>query len=286
MITKAGGVKARYGRAPPATRTPPATRAHSGGRIHQGDTPEGCTRHGHSRVTPPRAQPGYTATGVPGWPPMSRYRAWRSAGGCGVLFLLDEFALDPDLDFLADDEPAIQDRVEAQAELLPVDLGRGAVRDPVSHHPGVVELAVLRHVEGYRAGVALDGQDAGALEREERVLLHLEEVGRADVVVSHRVVGTEAGGRDGHLDRRLLGVAGVDVGDRAELVKVAPDRHHPQVLGGEFDLRVVRVELPVAHRGPPCSASSLLGRGRQMAVAIPASPYLRGHTGVVIPQSP
>src|SRR5215471_5620796 len=182
----------------------------------------GLHRHGHSRVTPPRAQPGYTATGVAGWPPMSRYRAWRSTGGCGVLFLLDEFALDPDLDFLADDEPAIQDRVEAQAELLPVDLGRGAVRDPVSHHPGVVELAVLRHVEGYRAGVALDGQvagqrvvvrvdrlDAGALEREEGVLLHLEEVGRADVVVPHRVVGTEAGGRDGHLDRRLLGVAGV-----------------------------------------------------------------------------
>src|SRR5215471_12954346 len=182
----------------------------------------GLHRHGHSWVTPPRAQPGYTAMGVAGWPPMSRYRAWRSAGGCGVLFLLDEFALDPDLDFLADDEPAIQDRVEAQAELLPVDLGRGAVRDPVSHHPGVVELAVLRHVERYRAGIALDGQvagqrvvvrvdrlDAGALEREEGVLLHLEEVGRTDVVVPHRVVGTEAGGRDGHLDRRLLGVAGV-----------------------------------------------------------------------------
>src|SRR5262249_16616027 len=153
--------------------------------------PAGALANRHtSQWISPRDTPadGYGRASAPG--------LGGSAGGCGVLLLLDEFALDRDLDFLADDEPAVQDRVETQAELLPVDLGVGAVRDPVPHHSGVVELAVLRHFEGDRAGVALDGQvagqrvvvrvdrpDAGALERDERVLVHLEEVGRADVVV-------------------------------------------------------------------------------------------------------
>src|SRR5580693_3506495 len=44
---------------------------------------------------------------------------------------------------------------------------------------------------------------------------------------------------------------GVDIRGRAEFVKVASHRHHAQVLSREFDLRVVRIELPVAHEGPP-----------------------------------
>ena len=43
----------------------------------------------------------------------------------------------------------------------------------------------------------------------------------------------------------------VDVGDRADLIEVTPHRHHREVLGGELDLRVIRVELPVAHETPP-----------------------------------
>src|SRR6516165_412804 len=45
----------------------------------------------------------------------------------------------------------------------------------------------------------------------------------------------------------------VDIGDRADLIEVTSHRHHRKVLGGELDLRVIRVQLPVAHREPPCS---------------------------------
>src|SRR5215470_8024617 len=49
----------------------------------------------------------------------------------------------------------------------------------------------------------------------------------------------------------------VDIGDSAELIEVTSHRHHPKVLGGELDLRVIRVQLPVAHGGPPCSPLGL-----------------------------
>src|SRR5215472_2650903 len=45
----------------------------------------------------------------------------------------------------------------------------------------------------------------------------------------------------------------VDIGGSADLIEVASHRHHPKVLGGELDLRVIRVQLPVAHREPPRS---------------------------------
>jgi DNA-binding NarL/FixJ family response regulator len=135
--------------------------------------------------------------------------------------LLDELALDRDLDLLADHDPAVQDRVETQPEFLPVDLRRGAVGDPVAHHPLVVELPVPGHVQLHRPGVSLDGQvagqrepvcpgrlDARALERDHRVLLHLEEVRRAEVVVPGAVVGPDAGRGDGRLDRGSLRGAG------------------------------------------------------------------------------
>src|SRR5712692_6910878 len=92
---------------------------------------------------------------------LCRGPAVSAAGGLRSLLLLDEFALNHDLDLLADDEPAIQDHAETQAEILPVDLGSGAVGDSVSHHPRVVELPVLRHLERHRAGGALDGQVTG-----------------------------------------------------------------------------------------------------------------------------
>src|SRR5690242_1047209 len=136
--------------------------------------------------------------------------------------LLDELALDRDLYLLTDHDPAVQDRVETQPEFLPVDLRRGAVGDPVAHHPLVVELPVPGHVQLHRASVSLDGQvtgqrepvrpgrlDACALERDHRVLLYLEKVRRAEVVVPYAVVGPDAGRGDGRLDRGGLRVRGV-----------------------------------------------------------------------------
>src|SRR6266567_8052277 len=80
-----------------------------------------------------------------------------SGTGCLGLLLLNQLALDHDLDLVADDEPAVQHHVEAEAEVLPVDLRAGAVGDPVAHHR-VVELPVLLHLERNRMSGALDGQ--------------------------------------------------------------------------------------------------------------------------------
>jgi hypothetical protein len=56
-----------------------------------------------------------------------QYQLAESLGGLG---LLDEFALDHDLDLVVDGEFPIRHQVEGHAEVLPVDLGSGAVGDP------------------------------------------------------------------------------------------------------------------------------------------------------------
>src|SRR5215831_21278702 len=62
----------------------------------------------------------------------------------------------------------------------------------------------------------------------------------------------------------------VDIGDGADLIEVTSHRHHPKVLGGELDLRVIRVQLPVAHREPPCSPPGLDAAPNMPPVAIVA----------------
>src|SRR5579863_4560574 len=57
-----------------------------------------------------------------------------------LLLLLDELALDEDLDLLADDQLAIEHHVEHQAEVLAVDPTLGAVANAVAHH-GIIEFA-------------------------------------------------------------------------------------------------------------------------------------------------
>src|SRR5689334_6098631 len=125
---------------------------------------------------------------------------------------LQDLALDVDLDLVADDELAIEHRVEVHAEILAVDLGLGRVTDAVAHRR-VVELTVLDDVQRDRLGGALDGQvasdgvavaadvlDLRALECHGRVLVDLEKVGRTEVVVAGLVVGADAGRVDGRLD--------------------------------------------------------------------------------------
>src|SRR5262249_31865611 len=99
----------------------------------------------------PRSTPSGQPGGIAKRTPSGRGSVAGGLRGRGFL-LLDEFALDRDLNFLAHHEPAVQHRVEAQAEILPVDLGRGAVGDAVSHHPLVVELPAPRYVEDHGVG--------------------------------------------------------------------------------------------------------------------------------------
>src|SRR6185437_8049026 len=152
---------------------------------------------------------------------------------------LDDLAFYSDLDLVADDEPAVENRVEGQAEVLAVYLSLGTVSDPVAHHAGVAELAIPDHLQRDRAGIVLDRQitsqrvlftagrhNAWALERHHRVFLDFEEVRGPDVVVPHPVVGTDAGGGDRGLNRRRLRVGRIDFRCGADFVKVATNRHH------------------------------------------------------------
>src|SRR5712691_652593 len=115
------------------------------------------------------------------WP--DRPRESLISSGRLLLLLLDELALDHDLDLVADDPLAIKHHIERQAEVLPVDLALGAVPDAVAHH-GVIEFLVLDHRRCYRPGVALDcmvaghgvamrsdGFDSGAFEVNRRILI-------------------------------------------------------------------------------------------------------------------
>src|SRR5712691_12427266 len=92
------------------------------------------------------------------WP--DRPRESLISSGRLLLLLLDELALDHDLDLVADDPLAIKHHIERQAEVLPVDLALGAVPDAVAHH-GVIEFPVLPDGKRHRPGVTFNGQIAG-----------------------------------------------------------------------------------------------------------------------------
>src|SRR5260221_4250017 len=81
---------------------------------------------------------------------------WRR---CLHLLLLDELALDQDIDLVADDKLAIEHHAECQAKVPPVNPALGAVAEPVAHH-AVIEIPVLHRLQRHRLGVALDGQVA------------------------------------------------------------------------------------------------------------------------------
>src|SRR5215468_10682959 len=73
----------------------------------------------------------------------------------------------------------------------------------------------------------------------------------------------------------------VDIGNSAELIEVTTHRHHPKVLGGELDLRVIRVQLPVAHGEPPCSPLGLEAAPDVPPGAIVAAGTITGQTASV-----
>ena len=172
------------------------------------------------------------------------------------MLLLDELALDKDIDLVADNKLAIEHHVECQAEVPPVDPALGAVADAVAHH-GVIEFPVLHHLQRHRLGVALDSQiaghsvaivsglsDPGAFEGDRRIFVDFQKIRRPQVVVPLLVVGADTGRLDGNVNRGRFGLVGVDIASRSDLGKVTAHRHHAEVLGGELNLRVERVKLP------------------------------------------
>ena len=130
----------------------------------------------------------------------------------------------------------------------------------MAHHARVIELAIAHDRQRHLTRVALDRQvaghrvvvgarrlDPGALEGDPRVLLELQEVGRLQVVVALGVVGLDARDVDGHLERRVGGIFGIDRAAAGDVTEMAAHGHHAQVLDRELDLRVIRVQSP-GHR--------------------------------------
>src|SRR5260370_42381525 len=94
-----------------------------------------------SRDTTPTRSPTFERATPRCGPTDSMPSCWSRTRGVGRFLLLDDFALDVDLDLLAHHELAVQHHVERQAEVPPVDLSFRPVGDPVPHHARVVELA-------------------------------------------------------------------------------------------------------------------------------------------------
>jgi outer membrane protein assembly factor BamB len=178
-------------------------------------------------------------------------------GSAARLFLAEHrLRLDLDLDLLADHDPAGDRRVEAHAEVVPVDLGGRGEPGPgpaVRVRPEAVDLHVQRH----RLRHAPDGQvaghlvlvsvrrDAGGLERHCRVVRGVQEALRAQVLVALLVARIDRGRVNGDGDGGVERVVG---GDKlhVELGELAPDLAHHQVAGHEPDVRVNRVQVPGA----------------------------------------
>src|SRR5690606_15413229 len=96
-------------------------------------------------------------------------------------------------------------------------------------------------VAGHLNGVALDGE-VGALEGPGGVVLHVEEVGRADVAVAVGVAGVDRRGVDGDLEVRVGRVGAVDDGLALELLEGAADLGDHRVAGHEGEGGVGGVE--------------------------------------------
>src|SRR5260370_41083407 len=69
---------------------------------------------------------------------LRRALAGLARGGRGtsglLLLLLDDLALDEELDVIADDALAIEHRAERHAKVLAIDLALGSVADALPHH--------------------------------------------------------------------------------------------------------------------------------------------------------
>src|SRR6266508_2829156 len=172
--------------------------------------------------------------------------------------LLDSLDLELEAGLLADQDASTLERsVPGQAEFLTVELGLG--REAGALVPErTLRPAVVLDLQRHRPGNAMDGEvardekvvrraplDPRAAERDLRVALDVEEVGRAQVRVPLLVAALDAGRVDLDLDPRAQRVVG-DVDVALHVGELAPDLAHHQMAGNELHARVDGVELPVA----------------------------------------
>src|SRR5665213_3677642 len=170
--------------------------------------------------------------------------------------LEDGLDVDREVDGVAEHDNAVVDAAEADAEVVAVDLGVGGeagARAPETVRPEAVELEAQRDLPGDAAQgelavdeeVAVRGDHARRAVGGGGVGLGVEEVARADVVVTALVVGVDGRDLDRGGDRR---VGRVRAGDQFtfEIAKMAPDLADHHVAHGEGDVRVNLIDGPAA----------------------------------------
>src|SRR5712691_131736 len=172
------------------------------------------------------------------------------------LLLLDGLGLDLQLDRLAHQHPArFQGDVPGHLPRFAFELTGRAEGGP-STAPRIRERPLVRDIQGHRPGHATDreiadhskGARAGLLHpsapvRDPRVVLHIEEVRRTEMVVAVRYTRVDARGVDLELGPGVLDRVG-DVDGTAEHVELAPYLRHHQMARYRSDHRVIRIEFP------------------------------------------
>src|SRR5690606_17952828 len=151
---------------------------------------------------------------------------------------------------------AVERHLDVDAEVVAVDRGGGGEAG-TGAAPRVLAESVDLQGQRHRAGHALDRQltvqgeavvgdaQAGRAEGPLRMVLDVEEVGRADVVVALLVVRVDGACVDLRGDRRVGQVLGGDdlAGELPEVAAYLADHH---VADGERDVGVILVDVPGA----------------------------------------
>jgi len=174
---------------------------------------------------------------------------------CGLLDF-NGFDLDPDLDLVPDSNSScLQHLIPGQPELPAIDLA-GCAEPHSLATPWILRLTLELDVQRDRLGHVTNGQltleleflpisfDAGASEFDLGILLGVQKIARPKVLVPLVGAGIDARRFENCFDRRISGIFFIDV-DRAFNVCDPPlDGGDHQMLRGEFDQGMRRVELP------------------------------------------
>src|SRR5689334_5961060 len=174
-----------------------------------------------------------------------------------ALGLLNQLHLDRHLDIVAEEPAAgLECLVPGEAELLPVDLPLRLEAHPLTA-PRILAAALELGVErdflrliadreiADQLELAIDvALDALARERHRRKALDVEEVWRAEVPVALLGARVDARGRDLDLDLRLLRLRLVMRNRPLHIPEAALHGGNHQMLHGELDERVSRVDAP------------------------------------------
>src|SRR5258708_9087753 len=171
--------------------------------------------------------------------------------------LPDALRSDFDLDGVAQAPgTAFQRHVPVQSVVLAVDRGLSIEGDALLAHrilPTSGEFSIQYHLVGdiadrqvpeYARVVAALGLDAGALERDLRVLLDLQEVAGLQVIVAIVHPRIQAGRVEINFDRGVGWIGLVEDERALHTFKTTSDRRNHHVLSYKLDERVIWVKLP------------------------------------------